>query len=488
MKLNLTQKLYLAFLGLTLFILIATLGLARWSFEYGFLDYVNALEQNRLDILADDIAISYIESGHSWDQITEEMFVRILDANTPSDSFPPLPPPSSRTTPPGRTGDFQRPPPSSNKKRFRPPGKARLAGPPTALFDTNSSLIAGIPLEPDVEAISVQIEVRGTVVGSIRSAPRRHFSSVQETAFSKQQLYTSAMIGVISLVMALIVSYILTRLLLRPIKRMINGVSVLSSGDYSHRLNESRNDELGQLMQDLDNLATQLEENRSSRKRWLADISHELRTPLTILTGEIETMKDGIRPIDLNQVLSLDQEVIRLRRLVDDLYELSVSDLGGLRYSYCSTDIQHLITEQIKSQQTIAADKGILVVLKEAVALKPVRADPARLHQLFANLISNSLHYTDSPGTLELQLSQDENRMTVVMSDTPPGVSQAEYERLFDPLYRQESSRSRRTAGAGLGLAICSNIVKAHQGTISATSSEIGGLKITMTFPLYTGG
>lgn len=465
MKLTLTRKLTLAFLGLTLFILIATLGLARWSFEHGFLDYVNAVEQYRLELLADDIAFVYIESGHSWDKINDKVLLNILDKNPPNRFARPLIPPPPM------------PPPADGPR-----------APPITLFDTANRFIAGTPLKTGTTTISVQIKALGKVVGTLRSAPRRHFSSAQETAFSKQQFYTSALIGVISLILALIVSYLLTRLLLRPIKRMINGVSILSSGDYSHRLHENRNDELGILMQDLDNLATQLEENRSSRKRWLADISHELRTPLTILTGEIETMKDGIRPIDLNQVLSLDQEVIRLRRLVDDLYELSVSDLGGLKYSYCSTDIQHLISEQIKSQQTIAAEKGIVIALREVTALRPVRADHVRLQQLFANLIGNSLHYTDSPGTLKVQLSQDETHVTIVLCDTPPGVSQADCERLFDPLYRQESSRSRRTAGAGLGLAICSNIIKAHQGTISASSSELGGLKITMTFPLYTGG
>lgn len=76
----------------------------------------------------------------------------------------------------------------------------------------------------------------------------------------------------------------------------------------------------------------------------MADISHELRTPVTILTGEIETMKDGIRPLDMHQVLSLDQEVTRLRRLIEDLYELSVSDIGGLRYSLGGMD-QSIVTE-----------------------------------------------------------------------------------------------------------------------------------------------
>ena len=339
MVLSISKKLILAFLGLTLVVLISTLGLARWSFEQGFLDYVNALEETRLRLLASDLSQEYLGAGNSWSTLTEQRFEAILwehSAENPEEQIRAgiPPPPGGRLPPPELR------PENPSTPGARGEGPPRL-GPPTALYSVSGQLIAGtLPPIADLKPIRVPVTVDGETVGELRSAPRRHFDSPQETAFSRQQWITSGLIGVTSLILAVIVSLLLTRVLLAPIRRAISGISRLSNGDYSTRLNERRTDELGQLMGDLDRLAHKLEENRASRQRWLADISHELRTPLTVLTGEIETMKDGIRPLDMEQVLSLDQEVTRLRRLIDDLYELSVSDIGGLRYAFAPVDIQ----------------------------------------------------------------------------------------------------------------------------------------------------
>jgi two-component system sensor histidine kinase BaeS len=238
-------------------------------------------------------------------------------------------------------------------------------------------------------------------------------------------------------------------------------------------------------MGDLDRLAYKLEENRASRQRWLADISHELRTPVTVLTGEIETIKDGIRPLDMQQVLSLDQEVTRLRRLIEDLYELSVSDIGGLRYSFESIDIRQSVTTAVEAIMLRAKEQDIEIQVVGEID-KMVSADTRRLDQLFVNLLENSLAYTDSPGRIEITLSSTGDKIVIKIQDTPPGVVKDECEKLFEPLYRHEISRSRRTAGAGLGLAICRNIVDAHQGTITASPSELGGLCIQLVFPILS--
>ena len=486
MVLTVSKKLILAFLGLTVVVLISTLGLARWSFEQGFLDYVNALEETRLRLLATSLSREYLGAGNSWSTLTEQRFEAILWEHSPANpdeagrtGRPPppgflLPPPEFSPSGPSRLGPPRTGPPG--------PGPPRL-GPPTALYSVDGQLIAGVLFPPTViKPIRVSVLVGGEPVGELRSAPRRHFNSPQETAFSRQQWITSGLIGVISLVLAAIVSLLLTRVLLAPIRRTISGISRLSNGDYSTRLNEQRKDELGQLMGDLDRLAYKLEENRASRQRWLADISHELRTPVTVLTGEIETIKDGIRPLDMQQVLSLDQEVTRLRRLIEDLYELSVSDIGGLRYSFESIDIRQSVTTAVEAIMLRAKEQDFEIRMVGEID-KTVSADMRRLDQLFVNLLENSLAYTDSPGRIEITLSSTGDKIVIKIQDTPPGVDNNECEKLFEPLYRHEISRSRRTAGAGLGLAICRNIMDAHQGTITATPSELGGLCIQLVFP-----
>lgn len=482
MVLTISKKLTLAFLGLTIVVLISTLGLARWSFEQGFLDYVNALEETRLKLLAASLSREYLDAGSSWSTLTGRRFEALLWEYAPEN--PDEEGGSGRPPPPG----FMLPPPDfspSSPPRPGPPGGGPpRQGPPTALYGVDGKFIAGAPFPPEViKPIRVSVLVEGELVGELRSAPRRHFNTPQETAFSRQQWITSGFIGAISLVLAVVVSLMLTRILLAPIRRTISGISRLSNGDYSTRLNEHRKDELGQLMGDLDRLAHKLEENRASRQRWLADISHELRTPVTVLTGEIEAMKDGIRPLDMEQVLSLDQETTRLRHLIEDLYELSVSDIGGLRYSFGPVDIRQSVTTAVEAIQMRADEKGVELKVDGEVD-KMLSADSQRLDQLFVNLLENSLAYTDSPGRIEITLSSHTDKVIIKIQDTPPGVDGDECEKLFEPLYRHEISRSRRTAGVGLGLAICRNIVDAHQGAIMASPSELGGLCIQLVFPI----
>lgn len=482
MTFTISKKFFSAFLGLTLVVLISTLGLARWSFEQGFLDYVNALEETRLYLLTDDLSQTYIAAGHSWSTLSEQRFEAILwthSAENPEEQRRAgIPPPPNTHLPPHELSSAD---PSAVDARG---ARSSQLGPPTALYSMDGERIAGVPFPLEATSpIRVPVTVDGKTVGELRSAPRRHFDSPQETAFSRQQWITSGLIGFVSLLLAVIVSLLLTRVLLAPIRRAMSSISRLSSGDYSTRLNEHRKDELGQLMANLDRLAFKLEENRASRQRWLADISHELRTPMTILTGEIETMKDGIRPLDMQQVLSLDQEVTRLRRLIDDLYELSVSDIGGLRYAFAPMNIRQSLITAVEAIQKRASEQNIDIKMAGDID-KMVSADSQRLDQLFVNLLENSLAYTDAPGRIDISLTSSRDEVIITIQDTPPGVSEDECKKLFEPLYRHEISRSRRTAGAGLGLAICKNIVDAHRGSITASPSERGGLCIRLTFPI----
>ncbi|CAA0079421.1 Signal transduction histidine-protein kinase BaeS [Halioglobus japonicus] len=488
MRLSIAQKLFAAFVGLTLLVLIATLGLARWSFEQGFLDYVNALEQTRLEQVQSVLAEEYSQAGGSWSELTERHFAKLVHSSASWE------PPEG---PPHDDGMRRNHPPPARGLGPQPPGvpaPGALGLPPTALYDAAGNLVVGA--SGDIEGmreIRVPVMRNGVMVGELRSAPRRRMMAPQETEFSRQQLQTSWLIGIASLVLAMGVSLILSRGLLAPVRRMIDSVAQLSNGNYSHRMYEDREDELGQLTKDLDRLGSTLEANQSSRKRLLADISHELRTPLTVLTGEIEALKDGVRKFDEKQLGSLEQEVLRLSHLVEDLYQLSISDVGGLRYQFSSVDIaEHLqhVTDRVRER---AMERGIEVSLvrldNSAMPTElTVTADSQRLEQLLLNLLENSLAYTDIPGKVIVKLSRTPAMAIITVDDTAPGVDEDDCEQLFDPLFRAEASRSRRTGGAGLGLAICKNIASAHGGSITALPSALGGLSVRVEIPLAGGG
>lgn len=470
MGLSLSKKLMLAFIGLTLVVLTATLSLARWSFERGFLDYTNALEQQRLLKVAENLSQLYRSADKNWQQISRFKLEQNLFGEPIQ--LQEMPPKGLEHRPP-RNGPFG-----------PPPHLLGQSGPPTALLSPNGELIAGTaPTKEGESWIRVPVKDGDTLVAELVSAPRRQLESAQETAFSQQQWLTSIVIGLFSLCLALIASLVLTRRLLAPVRRMAKHVSKMSKGDYQARLEQTKRDELGQLMSDLDRLAETLEQNQSSRQRWLADISHELRTPVTVLSGELTALQDGIRPLEMEQIYSLAQEVERLRHLIDDLYQLSVSDVGGLKYNFKSLDLSECLQTSVHQLRNQALEKGLELKLGLEVRVI-VNGDKQRLLQLFANLLNNAMAYTDAPGEVQVQLATLSDRVEITIEDSPPGVDANECEKLFEPLYRQEASRSRRTAGAGLGLSICRNIVQAHQGEISAAPSKLGGLAVKVSLPL----
>lgn len=513
MRFSITLKLILAFFGLTLFILVGSLVLSRWSFDRGFKDYISNREQVRLEFVRDALVNEYLSSGGNWETTTQERFLELI-----SNTFPARPdrrsnagPGESLSGPPPRSGDLrdQRPPPNARADRRGPPppnqgppprgGPPRPGGPPpnqgapeqaterrgppTALFDANSQFVAGSKLtESPAKLIRVPVMIGEETVGELRSALMLPINSPQDVEFAQQQIKTSWIIGAVAMVLAAALSMALARGLLAPVRRMVRNVARLSSGDYSIRLAENRNDELGQLMADLDHLGKTLEEQRVSRQRLLADISHELRTPLTVLSGELDALKDGVRNFDADQLHSFDQEVQRLRFLIDDLHELSVSDVGGLRYTFSTVCLGECLESVVGVMRRRANDVGLELGV-ETVERAFINGDAKRLDQLFHNLLENSIAYTDAPGRIEVSMSLANNRVVVEFRDTAPGAREDECERLFEPLYRREASRSRRTGGTGLGLAICRKIVEAHRGTIVASPSPMGGLNIRIEIP-----
>ena len=297
---------------------------------------------------------------------------------------------------------------------------------------------------------------------------------------------TYALIALLTLLISALASLLLARRLLRPIRRIAAAAKDLGAGRYATRIQADRNDELGRLAGDFNHLAAALERNEQARRRWVADISHELRTPLAILRGEIEALLDGVRQPSPDRLQSLHGEVLGLGKLVDDLYELALSDLGALDYQRETLDLAEIIDETVESFGSRFAAKGLQLINRVQGPL-PLTGDHRRLQQLFTNLLENSRRYTDPGGRLEITLDADAGEADgcyhLLLQDTAPGVPDQALPQLFERLYRVDKSRSRDLGGAGLGLAICRNIVAAHGGHIEAADSTLGGLALRIRLP-----
>ncbi len=241
-------------------------------------------------------------------------------------------------------------------------------------------------------------------IGELRSWPGVKGASPLNTLFAQQQFWSSIAIAVFCLLLAVLLSWLLSGKLLVPIHQLRESISQLNAGKYGGSINTERNDELGKLMDNVNNLSQTLDKNRSAKSRMFADISHELRTPLTVLAGEIDLLKDGIRPFNQDNLLSLEQESNRLRHLVDDLYQLSLSDLGGLKYTFMPHNISRCLHTIVNSIEQHSLPQGIDVScdISNDVFLS---MDQKRIEQLFTNLMMNAISYTDVPGQIQVLVS-----------------------------------------------------------------------------------
>ncbi len=469
MKIGITYRLFLAILAAAWLSIVTMLLIMHWNIERGFLRYVNELDQVRQVKMLDRLAQTYAADG-SWESLRREphRWHALAVDQRPDDETSPPPPRH------GIAGNGMEPPHHPLGRRF----EARVF-----LLDADKNLVSG-PTSGTEKVELKPVVHQGRVVGYLGLLPRKQLSDASQLRFLKEQKLTLAMVAGFVVLVAAGLSMPLANRLIRPVRGLAAATNRLAAGDFSIRVPVTTNDELGHLARDFNVLALTLEKNEQARRQWVADISHELRTPLAILRGEIESIQDGIRQPNPASIGSLHGEVLRLTRLVDDLYQLSLSDLGALTYRKEELDLVQLLTHIICPYRNEFAAKGITLEATIPDCGAAMFGDPERLRQLFTNLLDNALKYTDEGGRLDIGLACGDGQVTIDFKDSAPGIPADEMEKIFERLYRVETSRNRGQGGAGLGLAICRNIVEAHEGKISAHPSPAGGLWITVSLPL----
>ncbi|MCP4325079.1 MAG: HAMP domain-containing protein, partial [Alteromonadales bacterium] len=284
-------------------------------------------------------------------------------------------------------------------------------------------------------------------------------------------------------IVAVIISVLLSRHLVNPIKHLESQIRLLNKGKYKIEIEIKGKDELASLAQNFNDLAQTLERNKISRDIWLANVSHELRTPVAIIKAEIEAMLDGIRILDFNALNSLAEEINHLQKLITDLATLSHTDIGAMSYQKQNINFVELCKSNLQRHQNSAKQLNLSINIDIPMKNATVWGDATRINQLIDNLLTNCFKYTQSPGSIFISLNKEKNSVSLIVEDSAPSVPTASLPQLFDHLYRVESSRNRKTGGAGIGLALCKNIAEAHQGSISAKKSEHGGLLIQCSLP-----
>lgn len=497
------HKLLLVFTLLAFTLVVSMVAVIQWSLSRGMVEYVNQKELEALQPLQNSLIEIYQET-HSWHfmQDNGRRFDRLLRQSLRDTEFfvPHRPPrfsererfnerprraepgfqaPNAESLPPRSRGDLTAQYQSNDLKNG--PRQPKVS---YALLNADKQLVVGhFPQDRSFSYSSLILE--GELIGYFAVSKRNNMLQGYELAFVEQQQHYLLYLAIIMLIVIVVVTIPLAKHFIEPIEKLASGIHALAKGNYANRLSVKRRDEFAQLARDYNELAIALAESEGARKRWLANTSHELRTPVAVLKGELEAMIDGVRPLNMSQIESAHQEVQHLQRLIEDLHALTSADVGGMHYRKSPINMTEYLDEQAVKLGNYLASAQLALSYQGDDKTYAIYGDYTRLSQLFENLANNSIKYAQGATQVNLTWRYDkENRQIhLCFEDDGEGVETQHLAHLFEHLYRVESSRNRTTGGSGLGLSICAHIVNAHQGSIHAEKSVLGGLALHIYLP-----
>ncbi len=286
-------------------------------------------------------------------------------------------------------------------------------------------------------------------------------------------LSTMVVIAVVAVLMAAIGSWILLGRAFSPLETITDAVDQVNrADDLSRRIpyHGTPENEIGNLVESVNQTLERLETLFTSQQRFLADVSHELRTPLTVIKGNVDLIR-RMKTADEESLTSIDQEAGRLTRLVGGLLMLAQAESGKLTLTFGPVELDLLLTEVFTEMQILARNK-VHVHLND-IDQVVVKGDRDRLKQVMLNLVSNAIQYTPNGGDVFLSLAKVGEQARIIVRDTGPGIPAEDLPHIFDRFYRAEKSRTRsKASGFGLGLSIAHWIVEHHGGQIKVESKE----------------
>lgn len=488
---RLVHQLSLLLIAIALAAVAAVAGLVGWNLRTGFSDYLQAQDGEHLTRLMEAAERDIARRGglpqdlrpvlREWLDAVRQSTGRGAPGEGPSGEEPPAGPPDragpeGRRPPPRHDG----PPPRRDPSNFG----SRIV----VLAADGVTPLAGRRETLDRPGQTRAVKLDGQTLAVLRLAERAGPAEGVDASFLRRQYIGLAVVAGGVLIVALVLARLLAVRWAQPLAQAQAAARRIAAGEFDVRLPAPRDgggaSEIAGLHADINGMAEALQRLETSRQRWIAELSHELRTPLAVLRGEVEALVDGIRPLDQAALGSLQEEVKRLSRLVEDFHLLATSELRALPCEFDAVAPTALIKAAVDRIAPRARALGLVIEAPLPQVLPAARWDAVRVSQLLANLLENSLRYTEAPGLVQVTARSLGNSVEIRLDDTPPSVPEGDLERLFDPLYRADPSRSRAFGGSGLGLAIARAIALAHGGRLRAEPSSLGGLAVVLTLPL----
>jgi signal transduction histidine kinase len=329
------------------------------------------------------------------------------------------------------------------------------------------------------------INVNGKIVGSILVGQYSPVLLSKEDINFKTEINKGIVFsGLLTIAIVGIISIILSRQFSKPIKEVSKTSVNLSKGNYESRSNIKSNiEEIRNLIDSINSLGEKLNNQDLLRKRLVSDISHEIRTPLNVLQNNIEAMIDGIIPVTTEKLNNLNDEVIRFGKLLNNLDALKQIESEEIPINLSLVNIEELIKSIISDFSVDASEKNIRLIMEKDDEKKfIVIGDYDKLKQVFINLISNGIKFTNEEGCVWISLRSNVDFVVIEVKDNGIGIKKEDLPFIFERMYRSDKSR-HKTEGSGIGLTIAKRILSLHSASIDVESKENKGTTFTISIP-----
>ncbi|WBW99333.1 sensor histidine kinase [Oceanirhabdus sp. W0125-5] len=285
-------------------------------------------------------------------------------------------------------------------------------------------------------------------------------------------------LGILVLLLILTLSLILAKSIVVPIQELKNATEQMASGNYKVRASKITEDEIGDLAETFNYMAEEIDKSEKIKNDFISSISHELRTPLTSIQGWSETLMIEDDEEDRKLGLSIiESETKRLINLVEDLLDFSRYQKNTFSFDMNNVDIIKLITDVVNQYKVKANEKKIKLTLNIKDKTRIIWGDQARLKQVMINLLENAYKFTDYNGNISVNAYSEDDKFKIEVLDDGIGIDKENLNKIFKKFFKVDANKP----GSGIGLALCYEIVKRHNGEINVESEKGEGTKFTIT-------
>ena len=325
--------------------------------------------------------------------------------------------------------------------------------------------------------------IRSRRVGTVTISPASGGLYTPEEADLRKSLDRLHLIsGAVAIAVGLLIAFLLAETLTRPLRRLRQTAERMEHGEVDARVEPRGSSEMVALARTLNRLAETLEHEEEIRKANAADLAHELRTPVNALLSRIEAAQDGVLEGPDN-LAAMHNEALRLTRLLDDLARLADAERPGMLLDKRPVDLAEVAQAVAASFEPRFRDSGVRIVVETEPAV--LLGDRDRLEQIATNLVANALRYTEA-GEVRLVVRHEQEDAVLEVTDTGVGIAPEDLRHIFTRFWRGDRSRSRATGGAGIGLSIVRELVRAHDGRVDVDSTPGQGSRFRVLLPALT--